>query len=311
MSLEDILAVPEGEKAVLVVAEDHETDCIEPTLELIEAFKPDAIAVELRTDTLASRILELFSEFKVDSSTEVTITPQDKEVIGRFYDYTSCMVTSRVYAAKKELPLYYLDWYPFCPLHQQDVLSETPLSLPYRELKRCFSQTIDDLFWQGAAAEAYRKVSGRELNYIRNLFRKTMLKTIPLSRDEELAGIKWYALLGSQFGMTLRNEYTAMALNALEKKRILYVCGKYHTHPKIELRTFKGFTPLHHLIDAPHTFVADMEYACTEDGVASKLNSFAKRLNYELWHPKEIKKKKSLKLPWDTIRFYCPECHGG
>ncbi len=131
-----------------------------------------------------------------------------------------------------------------------------------------------------------------------------------MSKDEEQAFVDYYTLHRSHFGLSLRNEYTAMALNALDKKRILYVCGKYHTHPKTELRKFKGFTPLQCLIDAPHTFVADMEYVCTEDGEPSELNSFAKRFGYDLWPPKKIKKKEPLKLPWDNVRFYCPECHG-
>ncbi len=301
MRLEDILAVPDDEKSVLILAEDHETDCIEPTLELIEAFRPDAIAAEMRPDILGCRVLDLFRKIREHDPAGAVLTPEDKERLGAIYDYWSPMVTARAYAAKKELPLYYLDWYPSCLLHQQDVLSERPLPLPYGELKRCLSQTIDELFWVGAAAEARRQVPRSEVQEARRWLRGKQMRQTSLSKKEELAFVDFYILLGSHVGMALRNEYTAMGLNALDKKRILYVCGKYHTHPKMELRRFDGFTPLQYLVDAPHTFLADMEYACTGEGAPSKLNSFAKMLGYELWHPKEIKKREHLKLPWERV----------
>lgn len=308
MRLEDILAVPDGEKAVLILAEDHETDCIEPTLELIEAFRPDAIAVELRPDTLGCRVLELFRELR--GTDGAVLSEDDKEHLGQLYDYWSPMVTARAYAAKRGLPLYYLDWSPFCPLHQQDVLSETPLPLPYSELRRCFSQTIDELFGEGAAYEARGQVPGREIQDSRRWLEKTLVKNAPLSKEEERAFVDFYTLYRSHSGMSLRNEYTAMGLNALDKRRILYVCGKWHTHPPRELRRYEGFTPLHHLVDAPHTFLADTEYAADSDDMPSKLNSFVKMLGLDLWHPKKSNEKEPLRLPWDRIRFYCPVCHG-
>lgn len=303
MSLEDILVIPEGEKAVLILAENHEADCIGPTLELIEAFKPDAIAVELRPDVLGNRVLDLFRELRVNDSGGDVLTPEDKEHLGLIYEYWSPMVTSRVYAAKNNLPLYYFDWYPFSPFDQQDVLTETPLPLPYRELKRCLGQTIDDLFQEGAAAKAYRQVPAHEKREVKRWLKKLLVKQAPLSKEEERAFVDFYTLSRSHFGMGLRNEYTAMALNTLDKKRILYVCGKYHTHPNMELRKFRGFTELHHLVDAPHVFLADMEYASTEDGTPSKLNSFAKVLGYELWHPRRFEGMENLRLPWERISY--------
>ncbi len=311
MRLEDILAVPDDGKSVLVLAEDHETDCIEPTLELIEAFRPDAVAVEMRPDVLGCRVLEIFRELRRTDPGGAVLTEGDKKLLSTMYKYWSPIVTARVYAAKRELPLYYLDWYPSCPLHQQDVLSEKPLPLPYRELRRCFSQTIDDLFWEGAADEARGQAPGREIQETRRWLEKTLVKNASLSKEEERAFVDFYTLLGSHVGMALRNEYTAMGLNSLDKKRILYVCGEWHTHPPRDLRRSESFTPLQLLVDAQHTFVADMVHACTEDGKPSKLSSFAKTLGYELWHPKEADRRKPLKLDWNGIKFYCSECHGG
>lgn len=312
MRLEDILAVPDDEKAVLILAEDHETDCIEPTLELIEAFRPDAIAAELRPDLLGCRVLELFRELRRTDPGGAVLTEGDKKLLSTmYYEYWSPSATARVYAAKRDLPLYYLDWYPFCPLHQQDVLSERPLPLPYGELKRCLSQTIDELFGEGTTAEARRQVPPSEIQDNKRWLRKKPMRLVSLSKEEERAFVDFYTLLGSHVGMALRNEYTAMGLNSLDKKRILYVCGEWHTHPPRDLRRSEGFTPLQFLVDAQHTFVADMVHACTEDGKPSKLSSFAKTLGYELWHPKEVDRRKPLKLDWNGIKFYCSECHGG
>ncbi len=290
MSLNRLLEIPDGEKSVLFLAEAHDEDSLERTLEVLDTYQPDAIALEMGKDLNAALSVYFTKENITQELLERPFCEEDLRQLG-FSTYCS-ISTAEVYAVKNELPLYYLDWQPFCPLHQQDILSEDPLALPYLEMTRCLRQTIDAFFSYGTSKQILECAPGKDVRRAENYYRQKSL-----TPEEEKAAIQKYLLSVSDIGIKIRNEYTSMALNALDAKRIAYVCGADHIFPPKRGNKMQRITPLQKLADAPHKYVLDMR-------TPNRLKQF--------FGGNIIQRERRtvpLTLDWDLISFYCSECN--
>ncbi len=248
MSLEELSQGFDG-KAVCLAGEDHnKTYLYFDSLKVLDSFKPDAVAVELRTssDSAIPRLIGHLREM-------------ENEFSGKEPDYmasrlnSSLIDMSMTYAAMNSLPLYFLDWHPHRPEEAADILGQEPRFYSFAELLSGMDSTINTFT---------REMEGYESDW----------DIVAHSEDAALDYVSFRTLSQTGYGMALRNEWTAQALNALPHQRLLYACGMGHLgehnlRPDI-------VTPLQELVTAPHRFVADltqweMDDACVERAIAS------------------------------------------
>ena len=298
MSLADLLEIPDGEKAVLFIGEEHDEDNPERTLALLDAFRPTALAVELRPDPLASRSLAEFKEKVLPAPSGLTLTPDGLSAM----ELKSRVPheIARAYAQWYGLPLYWVDWQPRCPHHLGDVLSSDPLPLPFSELSLSMRDSLDALLGAGTAKRAMESATPR-----RRRRAEAHLKNIGLSTREEISAIAWYLMGTSCYGMAMRNEYTAAAIGSLQEQKIAYICGSAHLSRGNEERFFSPYTPLPDLVEAPHRYMADFyaphRFARLAASVRSLLGGDAKRVTETC----------EQKLDLSRLDYPCPTCHAG
>lgn len=295
MSLADLVRIPDGEKAVLFMGEQHNEDNPEKTLALLDAFRPTALAVELRPDPLSSRSLAEFKEKVLPAQPGQTLGLDDLSGMALKNQTPHEMLMA--YARWHGLPLYWLDWQPRCPLHLEDVLSSQPLPLPFFELSLQMRDSLDILLGEGAAKGALESAGPR-----RRRRAEAHLKNRGMSTREEISAVAWYLMGASCYGMALRNEYTAAALDALPEERIAYVCGSSHLFKGEEERFFPPYTPLQHLVDAPHRFVADF-YA--PNRFSRLVASVKSSLGVDV---RNITKTSERQLDLSALTYPCPVC---
>ena len=191
-------------EGILFVGEDHNAQAPRAVIQLIDAFRPEAIALEMRPDIFFTSYLSAFPS--VPGPWRERIDAPGIEI-------------AMLYARKSGVPAYLLDWQPTCPSHLPDALRAPPALTPYATLASELERSIDTLFGQGTAGTALGEASDGMIETIARYYR---------GLEDEAAGITWDILSQSDAGMRLRNEWTALGLSALPQRRILYLGGGMH-----------------------------------------------------------------------------------
>ena len=198
----DMLAsIPEDEQAVLFVGEAHNEGTLEEMLTLIDAYKPDAIGIEMRPTQETIDSVDLARTLCLTFPRK-SLTPDDFSHVG---GKSTPMDIGYLYALWKKVPLYFMDWHPCAPESIADVSMLDTDIYSYAELSKHLEHTITTIFGIEFPDELPHENDGKKL---------------------------WNLFQISPHGMALRNEWTAMAIDARPEKRILYIGGYEHFYPQ-------------------------------------------------------------------------------
>lgn len=289
------LVAPEGEKTVLMVGEDHHQPMLEETFALCEAFRPDAVVIELDADRLMRGI-----------KTDTFISPRRYEApllesllsLERAF---SAMEVAALYAAHHGIPLYFADWLPTNSDNLGDYFSgKAPMFV--------YTQKEHRLGWKGIAKmleETIGKLFGKdELFEVECTIGPELSQELKWGDDEEEKARKRYHLYsGTPHATALRNEYSAMMLNNLDEKRILYVGGVGHFRPRTHFkrilrREYDFVPPLQELVDARHRYYVDLpaqEWPDDHDDALEELGTEE--------FPMEVTETKQIALAWENLEY--------
>ncbi len=254
MNLDILAGIPDDEKSVLLVGEYHRNPMFGKTLNLLQAFEPDGIGIEMRPDVGDYHLVRWILDHCQPKKSP--LIPDD---IAGYSGFPSVMHETLVYACLQGIPLYFLDWQPCSPDEILDV-------------KQCIDNPIPD----------YDELGKGFFESILATFPDVALKKLALQAEEVIDEQAYVKLLGSDEGMALRNEWTAMALNAKKENRFLYVAGLGHLCD----RDVERYTPLQLLVDAPHRYIVKMDPPYSTDGTIERVDDTSEFV-----------------LPWDTLDY--------
>ncbi len=236
MNLDILAGIPDDEKSVLLVGEDHNAPVLEEMLELLNTYKPDAIGIEMRHTQKAvdgldnTRTLSLFLPH-----TEI-LEPKHFGMFpgGRL----SAGNVALVYAIWNKIPLYFMDWQPCSPGSVENVLGDFYGKFTYDEMGAAMKHTLKEFFNVDMDMEHFNE----------HQFQGLMI-------------LDWT--------MPVRNEWSAMALNEQDENRFLYVAGNEHFCDNIDV---EEYTSMQLLVDAPHRYIANMKALGYTDDIIERVD---------------------------------------
>lgn len=300
------LVAPEGEKTVLMVGEIHKAECPGEMLDILHAFKPDAVAIEYSADRLLAdeqlnSLLTLLHNHNPPLATRVN---NDFTLLGLLNAHTrglKSMPLAAAYAGYVGVPLYLADWQPTPPSAIGDWFTTLPDWLIDGQGKKHLTQkglvgrledTIATLFGKEGLFEAECHI-GKNLHYA----------TCRVECEETYSTIKYDLLCQSPQGIALRNEYQAMVLNSLPGERILYVGGAAHCRPKSYFREIghcipNYLQPVQHLVRGRRYYI-DLPAILSEKERASALEELGTDE-----FPMEVTKTIEPRLEWERLGYW-------
>jgi len=225
-----------------MVGERHREAALRPTLALLESFRPDAVAIESRRAYLSAEEHAMLAQLRALPEFPIEAAPWSIP--------SSPMYTAAAYAAKARIPLYLAEWMPAAP-QARDYFHGGEPEAEWPGLLHSLESTIETLFGKDGMFDAECAIGESLLLFAG-------------SGKDVMDQMRYSLLCLSPQGMALRNEYHAMALNAIPEERALYVGGGAHFElahyfGELGLRAPEFISPLHHLVQAPERSYLSMD----------------------------------------------------